>query len=89
MDAMPVASIHWHENEGKVVMANVVVVVAEAKCGVQGYLGPYARSLRRKEMRRGLPGWLEGGRLLTSPKAFFLSVYSVVMVVKRGCLATN
>ena len=66
-----------------VAMANVVVVVAKAKCRIQGHSVPDARALRRIEMRRGVPGWLEGGRPLTSPQAFFLSVCSVVLVIKK------
>ena len=65
MDATPLAGNH--RSEVVVAMANVVVVVAEAKCGVQGYSGPDTRALRRIETRRGVPGWLEGGRPLTSP----------------------
>ena len=61
-------------------MANVVVVVAEAKCGVQGYSGPDARALRRIETRRGVPGWLERGRPLTSPPGFL----SVCLVCGAG-----
>ena len=82
MDAMPMAGNHG--NEVVVAMANVVVVVAEAKCGVQGRSGPDARALRSRETRRGVPGWLEGKRPLTSPQAFFRSVCSVVLVVKGG-----
>ena len=72
-------------------MANVVVVVGKAKCTsrVQGRSGPDVRALRRIETRRGVPGWLEGGRPLTSPQAFFLSVCSVVMVVVGGVLDTK
>ena len=54
MDATPVAGNQ--RNEVVVAMANVVVVVAEAKCGVQGRSGPDARALRRIETRRGGPG---------------------------------
>ena len=87
MDAMPGAGNHG--NEVVVAVANVEVVVAEAKCRVQGRLEPDAGALRRIETWRGVPGWLVGGRPLTSPQAFFLSVCSVVMVVKEGVLDTN
>jgi hypothetical protein len=87
MDAMHVAGNR--RSEVVVAMANVVVVVAEAKCRVPDRSGPDARALRRIETRRGVPGWLEGGRPLTSPQAFFLSVCSVVMVVERGVLDTK
>ena len=56
-----------HGNEVVVAMANVVVIVAEAKCRVQGHLEPDARALRRIETWRGVPGWLVEGRSLTSP----------------------
>ena len=51
---MPVAGNRG--NKGLVAMAKVVVVVAEAKCGVQGRSGPDARALRRIEKRRGVLG---------------------------------
>ena len=70
-------------------VANVVVVVAEAECGIRGRSGPDARTLRRTKIRIGVPGWLERGRPLTSPQAFFLSVCSVVMVIERGVLDTK
>ena len=70
-------------------MANVVVVVAEAKCRVQDRLEPDTRALRRIETWRRVPGWLVGGRPLTNPQAFFLSVCSVVLVVEGGVLDTN
>ena len=54
MDAIPVASNR--RCEVVVAMANVVVVVAEAKCRVQGHSGPDARARRRIETRRGVPG---------------------------------
>ena len=76
MDATPGAGNHG--NEVVVVVANMVVVVAEAKCHVLGRLEPDASALRRIEIWRGMPGWLVGGRPLTSPQAFFLSVCSVV-----------
>ena len=72
-----------------VAVANMVVVVAKAKCRVQGRLEPDARALRRIEIWRGVPGWLVGGRPLTSPQAFFLYVCSVVMVVEGGVLDTK
>ena len=87
MDATPGAGNRG--NEVVVAVANVVVVVAEAKCRVQDRLEPDARALRRIETWRGVPGWLVGGRPLTSPQAFFLSVCSVVMVVEGGVLATK
>ena len=84
MDATPEAG----NRRSKVVvaMANVVVVVAEAKYRVEGRSVPDARALRRIETRRGVPGWLEGGRPLTSPQAFFLSICSVVLVIKKRVL---
>ena len=87
MDATPGSGNRG--NEVVVAVANVVVVVAEAKCRVQGRLEPDVRALRRIETWRGVPGWLVGSRPLTSPQAFFLSVFSVVMVVEGGVLATN
>ena len=96
MDATP--GVGNRGNEVVVAVANVVVVVAEAKCRVQGRLEPDARSLRRIETRRRVPrwlawrrvpGWLAGGRPLTSPQAFFLSDCSVVMVVEGGVLDTK
>ena len=84
MDTTPEAGNR--RSEVVVAMANVVVVVAEAKCRVQGRSGPDAWALRRIETRRGVPGWLEGGRPLTSPQAFFLSVCSVVLVIKKRVL---
>ena len=87
MDATP--GVGNRGNEVVVAMANVVVVVAETKCRVQGRLEPDARALRRIQTWRGVPGWLVGGRLLTSPQAFFLSVCSVVMVLEGGVLDTN
>ena len=87
MDATPGAGNHG--NEVVVAVANVVVVVTEAKCRVLGRLEPDARALRRIEIWRGMPGWLVGGRPLTCPQAFFLSVCSVVMVVEGGVLATK
>ena len=54
MDVTPVAGNR--RSEVVVAMANVVVVVAEDKCRVQGCSGPDARALRRIEMRRGVPG---------------------------------
>ena len=54
MDATSVAGNH--RSEVVVAMANVLVVVAEAKCRVQGHSGPDARALRRIETRRGVPG---------------------------------
>ena len=85
---MPVACNH--RNEVVVAVANVVVVVVTVvDCGIRGRSESDARTLRRTKMRRGVPGWLEGGRPLTSPQAFFLSVCSVVMVVGRGILATK
>ena len=65
MDATPRAGNRG--NEVVVAVANVVVVVAEAKCRVQGRLEPDARALRRIETCRRVPGWLVGGRPLTSP----------------------
>ena len=76
-------------NEVVVAVANVVVLVAEAKCRVLGRLEPDARAPRRIEIWRVMPGWLVGGRPLTSPQAFFLSVCSVVMVVEGGVLDTK
>ena len=76
-------------NEVVVAVANVVVVVAEAKCRVQGRLEPDARALRRIETWRGVPGWLVGGRPLTSRQAFFMTVFPVVMVVEEGVLDTK
>ena len=87
MDATPEAG--KRRSEVVVAMANVVVVVAEAKYRVEGRSVPDARALSRIETRRGVPGWLEGGRPLTSPQAFFLSVCSVVMVVEGGVLDTK
>ena len=84
MDAMPGAGNRG--NEVVMAVANVVVVVAEAKCRVQGRLEPDARALRRIEIWRGVPGWLVQGRPLTSPQAFFLSVCSVVLVIKKRIL---
>ena len=84
MDAMPEAGNR--RSEVVVAMANVVVIVAEAKCRVEGRSVPDARALRRIEIRRGVPGWLEGGRPLTSPQAFFLSICSVVLVIKKRLL---
>ena len=72
MDGTPGAGNHG--NEVVVAVANIVVIVAKAKCHVQGHLEPDARALRRIEIWRGVPGWLVGGRPLTSPQAFFLSV---------------
>ena len=43
-------------SEVVVAKANVVVVVAEAKYGVQGHSGPDARALRRIETRSGVSG---------------------------------
>ena len=54
MDATPGAGNR--ENEVVVAVANVVVVVAEAMCRVQGRLEPDARALRRIEIWRGVPG---------------------------------
>ena len=76
-------------NEVVMAVANLVVVVADGKCRVQGHLEPNARALRRIETWRGVPGWLVGGRPLTSPQAFFLSVCSVVMVLEGGVLDTK
>ena len=87
MDATPGGGNHG--NEVVVAVANMVVVVAEAKCHVLGRLEPDARALRRIEIWRGVPGWLVGGRPLASPQAFFLYVCSVVMVVEGGVLATK
>ena len=87
MDSTPGAGNHG--NEVVVAAANVLVVVAEAKCYVQGRLEPDARALRRIETWRGVPGWLVGGRPLTSPQAFFLSVCSVVMMIEGGVLDTK
>ena len=87
MDVMPGAGNRG--NEVVVAVANVVVVVAEAKCHVQGCLEPDTRAPRRIEIWRAVPGWLAGGRPLTSPQAFFLSVCSVVMVVEGGVLDTK
>ena len=84
MDATPEAG--KRRSEVVVAMANVVVVVAEAKCRVEGRSVPDASALRRIETRRGVPGWLEGGRPLTSPQAYFLSVCSVVLVIKKRVL---
>ena len=53
MDATPAEGNHG--NGVVVAMANVGVVVAEAKCGVKGSLGPDARALRRIEMRSVVP----------------------------------
>ena len=53
---MPVACNH--RNELVVTVANLVVVVAEAECGIRGRSGPDARTLRRTttRIRRGVPG---------------------------------
>ena len=54
MDATPV--VGNHRSEVVVAMANVVVVVAEAMCGVQSHAGLDARAVRRIKTRREVPG---------------------------------
>ena len=54
MAATPVA--YNCRNEVVVAMANVVVVVAEAECGIRGHSVSDLSARRRTEMRRGVPG---------------------------------